>query len=81
MSAAMTKAAIYASCHSYATSRYLKAESILYQWACDQITTKTAKALCLSIGYDIDFRQKDFGYIEALDINQGKYGEFVEIHF
>ena len=64
------------------TCAYLKAEGILYRWACDQITTKAAKSACLKIGYEIDFRQADFGNgaIEALDKTQGLNGEYVNIY-
>jgi len=42
------------------------ASVILYAWACEQITTRHAKAACDSLGFTIDFRQADIGaYMEA----------------
>ena len=45
------------------------AEKVLYAWACGELSTAQAKAKCLKLGYQIDFRQPDNGnLIEALNL-------------
>ena len=62
-------------------NRINTASDILYRWACDLIPTSDAKEQCKRLaGFDIDFRQPDYGYLEALDL-MSKDGAFVEIHF
>jgi len=57
------------------------ASNILYRWACDLIPTNDAKEQCKRLaGFDIDFRQPDYGYLEVLYL-MSKDGAFVEIHF
>lgn len=56
--------------------RMKSASEILYDWACAQIGTQEAKRRCAHLGYDIDFRQPDFGaYMEAKDCFTGEYVE------
>jgi|TARA_R110002153_G_scaffold122338_2_gene268245 hypothetical protein len=46
------------------------AEAVLYAWACGAMTTAQAKATCLKLGYQIDFRQADNNnLIEAFNLN------------
>ena len=33
-------------------------ESVLYQWACEEVSTKEAKRITRANGVDIDFRQQ-----------------------
>lgn len=59
-------------------SRRDAASAILYAWACGSIDTATAKAGCLALGYEVDFRQVDAGaFMEASDAFRG--GAFVQI--
>lgn len=49
--------------------RKASAETVLYQYACEWMDTAEAKARCLALGFEIDFRQADVGaYFEALDV-------------
>ena len=62
-------------------NRINTASDILYRWACDLIPTSDAKEQCKRLaGCGIDFRQPDYGYIEALDL-MSTDGAFVKIHF
>jgi hypothetical protein len=45
------------------------AEKVLYAWACGELSTAQAKAKCLKLGYQIDFRQADSNLIEAFNLN------------
>lgn len=54
-------------------TRESMAEAILYNWACDCISTATAKRECRALGFEIDFRQADIGnQIDALDVELGQ---------
>tara|TARA_R110000824_G_scaffold346685_1_gene533508 strand:- start:323 stop:508 length:186 start_codon:yes stop_codon:yes gene_type:complete len=55
------------------------AEDVLYAWACGGISTAQAKARCLKLGYQIDFRQADDNnLIEALNLKTQNY-EILEV--
>ena len=55
------------------------AEKVLYIWACGELSTAQAKAKCLKLGYQIDFRQPDNGnWIEALNLKTQNY-EILEV--
>ena len=55
------------------------AENVLYAWACGELSTAQAKAQCLKLGYQIDFRQADTSnLIEALNLKTQNY-EILEV--
>ena len=51
------------------------AESVLYKWACGEITTSDAKASCEFYGFKINFRQKNIGR------HTGRTDNFIEAFY
>lgn len=60
------------------TDRLIKAETILYRWACEKLSTGCAKAALARLGFDVDFRQADLGNVMyGFDIDTGDEVQFV----
>ena len=61
---------------TWAPTRVIMVEEVLFEWACDRLSTAECKKQCLAMGYQIDFRaQRDSGPIEADDLVTGQYVE------
>ena len=55
------------------------AEKVLYIWACGELSPAQAKAKCLKLGYQIDFRRAErWHWIEALNLKTQNY-EILEV--